>query len=161
MGINHPELSLMDPSSDPTNVIETIQKDVPDNILLQGRFDSGVLLSYQMQAGEAFPGDFGCRWVINGTTGDIMLTNPRGTFDIEHEGILIKLREAGAKKAQTIELAKDELSELKHPAQNVGRLYEAFSKGDIESYADWKVALKMHEFIDEMFRRSDEDRPFA
>jgi predicted dehydrogenase len=158
MGIDHPTLNLMD-SSKGSEVIDTVTKDCPDNIHLQGRFSSGTLLTYQMRAGPSFPGEPGCRWIINGSKGDIQITNPRGCFDIEHAGIEIKYRKAGEQEAEIVKLAEDELSGLEHPAQNVGRLYEAYAKGETESYANWKVALRRHKFIDEMFERGDGSRP--
>jgi hypothetical protein len=72
-----------------------------------------------------------------------------------------KFRESGEKEAEIVELEEDELSGLAHPAQNVGRLYEAYAKGETGLYADWKVALRRHRFIDEMFGRSDGSRPFG
>jgi hypothetical protein len=149
---------------DPTQgnkVIETITKNCPDNIHLQGRFADGTLLTYQLRAGTAFPGEPGCRWIINGSAGDILITNPRGCFDIEHAGISIRYQRAGDAEAEDVVLEKDELSELEHPAQNVGRLYEAFAKGEVGKYADWGVALRRHEFIDEMFERGDGDMGFG
>ncbi|KAI4826358.1 hypothetical protein E4T44_09946 [Aureobasidium sp. EXF-8845] len=103
----------------------------------------------------SFSGEPGCRWTINGSKGDIQITNPRGCFDIEHAGIEIKYKESGEKESEVVELEEDELSSLEHPAQNVGRLYEAYAKGETGSYADWKVALRRHKFVDEVFERAD------
>ncbi|KAI5206123.1 hypothetical protein E4T39_02601 [Aureobasidium subglaciale] len=160
LGIDYPTLELMDPSQG-GKIVDSVRKDCPDNIRLQDRFESGALVTYQLRAGEAFLGEPDCRWLINGDEGDISITNPRGCFDIEHEGIEIKYRKAGEKEAQKIELPQDDLTELKHPAQNVGRLYEAFVKGETGSYADWNVALKRHAFIDEMFQRAEGDKAFG
>lgn len=160
MGIDHPTAEIMDPAQG-GKVIESVKKDTPDNILLQGRFESGTLFNYQMRAGKAFPGEPGCRWLINGDKGDIQLTNPRGCFDIEHLGIEIRYRRAGEEEAEVINLPEDELSGLEQPAQNVGRLYDAYAKGKTDSYADWKVALNRHKFIEELFRRCDGSKPFG
>jgi len=99
--------------------------------------------------------------VINGSTGDILITNPRGCFDIEHAGIKIQYRKAGESTAEEVTLEEDGLSALEHPAQNVGRIYEAFAKGEREKYADWKTAMRRHEFIDELFERGDGAKPFG
>jgi predicted dehydrogenase len=160
MGTDHPTLDLIDPSKG-SEVVDTVSKDCPDNIHLQGRFSNGTLLTYQMRAGPSFPGEPGCRWTINGSKGDIQITNPRGCFDIEHAGIEIKYRKAGEKEAEVVELENDELSGFGHPAQNVGRLYEAYAKGETESYADWTVALRRHKFIHEMFERGDGKHSFG
>ncbi|KAI5239331.1 hypothetical protein E4T43_06806 [Aureobasidium subglaciale] len=94
MGIDYPTLELMDPSQG-GKIVDSVRKDCPDNIRLQGRFESGALVTYQLRAGEAFPGEPGCRWLIHGDEGDILVTDPRGCFDIEHEGVVIKYRKAG------------------------------------------------------------------
>ncbi|KAH0191252.1 NAD-binding Rossmann fold oxidoreductase family protein, partial [Aureobasidium melanogenum] len=160
MGIDHPTVEIMDPAQG-GKFIESVKKDTPDNILLQGRFDSGVLMTYQIRAGKAFPGEPGCRWLINGDKGAIQLTSPRGCFDIDHVGIEIKYWREGEEEAETVTLREDELSGLEQPAQNVGRLYDAYAKGKTESYADWKVALKRHKFIDELFSRGVSSKPFG
>ena len=113
-------------------------------------------MTYQIRAGKAFPGEPGCRWLINGDKGAIQLTSPRGCFDIDHVGIEIKYWREGEEEAETVTLREDELSGLEQPAQNVGRLYDAYAKGKTESYADWKGALKRHKFIDELFTFMDE-----
>lgn len=160
MGIDHPTVEIIDPAQG-GKIIESVKKDTPDNILLQGRFDSGVLMTYQIRAGKAFPGEPGCRWLINGDKGAIQLTSPRGCFGIDHVGIEIKYWREGEEEAETVTLHEDELSGLEQPAQNVGRLYDAYAKGKTESYADWKVALKRHKFIDELFRRGASSKPFG
>ncbi|KAG9693187.1 NAD-binding Rossmann fold oxidoreductase family protein, partial [Aureobasidium melanogenum] len=160
MGIDHPTVDLMDPAQG-GKITESVKKECPDNILLQGRFESGTLMSYQMCAGKAFPGESGCRWLINGDKGDILLTSPRGCFDIEHIGIEIKYRKADQEEAETVALPEDKLSGLEQPAQNIGRLYDAYAKGNTVMYADWRDALKIHKFIDELLRRGDSNKPFG
>lgn len=160
MGIDHPTVDLMDPAQG-GKITESVKKECPDNILLQGRFESGTLMSYQMRAGKAFPGESGCRWLINGDKGDILLTSPRGCFDIEHIGIEIKYRKADQEEAETVALPEDKLSGLEQPAQNIGRLYDAYAKGNTVMYADWRDALKIHKFIDELLRRGDSNKPFG
>jgi hypothetical protein len=82
-------------------------------------------------------------------------------LDITNKDVVIKLHESGKDSAETIEIPKDNLTNLDHPSQNVGRLYEAYAKGDTKGYADWNLALKRHELIDEMFQRSDGNQPFG
>lgn len=55
----------------------------------------------------------------------------------------------------------DGLDTLPHPAQNVGRIYEAFAagkrsrEGEAGGYPGWDVAIRRHELIEEMWRRWD------
>ncbi|KAG9699206.1 NAD-binding Rossmann fold oxidoreductase family protein, partial [Aureobasidium melanogenum] len=135
MGIDHPTVEIMDPAQG-GKIVESVKKECPDNILLQGRFESGTLINYQMRAGKVFPGEPGCRWLISGDKGDIQLASPRGCFDIEHVGIGIKYRQADQAEAEIVALPEDELSGLEQPAQNVGRLYDAYAKGKTDLRGD-------------------------
>lgn len=76
-------------------------------------------------------------------------------LDITHGGIEIKMQEFGEKEAQDIEVPEDDMTDLAHPSQNVGRIYEAYAEGKEGSYPDWKVAMKRHQLIEEIWRRSD------
>jgi hypothetical protein len=149
MGIERPKVNLID-LENKGKVVDTITKDTPDNISLQGRFKSGTLLNYGLRSAAPFPGEPGMRWSINGDKGEILVTCPSAMFDINHEGVKIQLHELSNDKAEDIELPSDNLADLKHPSQNVGRLYEAYAKGDTKSYCDWNLALKRHELIEEM-----------
>ncbi|CAD0097192.1 unnamed protein product [Aureobasidium vineae] len=160
MGIERPKVDLIDLENQ-GKVVDTITKDTPDNIAMQGRFKSGTLLNYDLRSAAPFPGEPGLRWTINGEKGEILVTNPSAMFDITHDGVKIQLHEAGKDNAETIDLPSDNLSDLKHPSQNVGRLYEAYAKGDTKSYCDWKLALRRHELIEEMFQRGDGSKPFG
>jgi hypothetical protein len=160
MGIERPRVNLID-LENKGKVVDTITKDTPDNISLQGRFKSGTLLNYGLRSAAPFPGEPGMRWAINGDKGEILVTCPSAMFDINHEGVKIQLHELSNDKAEDIELPSDNLADLKHPSQNVGRLYEAYAKGDTKSYCDWNLALKRHELIEEMFQRGDSDKPFG
>jgi hypothetical protein len=95
------------------------------------------------------------------TAGDIFLTNPRECFDMEHSGIKIQYRKAGEDTAEEMRLEAGKFSALEHPAQNVGRVHEAFAKGETGKYADWKTAMRRHTFIDEMFKRGDGNQTFG
>ncbi|CAD0097605.1 unnamed protein product [Aureobasidium mustum] len=160
MGIERPKVNLIDLSNQ-GKVVGTIDKDTPDNIAMQGRFQSGPIFNYDLRSAAAFPGEPALRWTIVGEKGDILVTNPAAMFDITHEGVKIQLHESGKDKAEPIELPADDLANLKHPAQNVGRLYEAYAKGDTKGYCDWNLALKRHELIEEMFQRGDGSKPFG
>jgi hypothetical protein len=145
MGIERPRVNLID-LENKGKVVDTITKDTPDNISLQGRFKSGTLLNYGLRSAAPFPGEPGMRWSINGDKGEILVTCPSAMFDINHEGVKIQLHELSNDKAEDIELPSDNL---------------AYAKGDTKSYCDWNLALKRHELIEEMFQRGDSDKPFG
>jgi len=154
-------VDLIDPQQDGKKV-ETVHKDTPDQILLQGRLESGALISYHLRGGAPFPGQEGVTWLIYGEKGEIRITSPHAPVDIMHKGISIKLHEFGQKEAQDLELPKDDMSELEHPGQNVGQIYEAYARGQEGGeggYPNWEMGMKRHELIEEMWKRSDGEAP--
>ena len=147
-----PTIDIFDPEQSGQKM-EPIQKDTPDQVLLQGRFESGALFSYHLRGGDPFPSEPGLTWSIYGEKGEIRITNPITAVDISHQSVSIRLHEFGQKEAQVLELPEDELSDLPHPVQNVGRIYEAYAKGTAGGYPDWEKGMKRHELIEEMWSR--------
>lgn len=144
----------MDPKTN--EVVGTVQKDTPDTILLHGRLESGTTVSYSLRGGDAFPGQPPVVWEIYGEKGVIRMTNPASAIDIMHAGVDIQLQVFG-KEAEKVELPKDDLSDLAHPAQNVGKIYEAYARGregGEGGYPNWDKGYKMHELMEEMFTNS-------
>ncbi|MCJ1432873.1 transcription regulator gal80 [Xylographa pallens] len=159
LGNQRPTVELMDPQQG-GKVVETVQKDTPDQVLLQGRLASGALLSYHLRGGEPFPGEKGLMWSIYGEKGEIHITYATCVLDIQHEGASIKLHVFG-QDVQELELPEDDMSGMAHPAQNVGRIYEAYAKGEEGGYPDWELGMKRHELIEEMWRRWDGEGAFG
>lgn len=156
LGILHPQVTIFDPSTPDNEVIGTITATSPDHVSIQGRLQSDALLTYHLEGGEPFPGEPGLNWHIVCEEGELLITNPTGLMDVVHVGAKIMLKKAGSKTASEVEfLADTDVDKLQHPAQNVGRLYEAFADKKSELYADWKLALRRHELLDEIYQRWD------
>lgn len=163
LGNVRPEVQIMDPGQG-GKVVETRTKDTPDNIFIQGRFASGALFSYHIRGGEPFAGTPGVDFRIYGEKGEIRITNPVSVMDISHDGVQIKLQIFGKGGTENIELPKDALSDLPHPAQNVGREYEAYAAGNAggdDGYPDWEVAMIRHRLMDDMFEKSKDFSVFG
>lgn len=117
-----------------------------------------------MRGGEPFPGEPGLSWWIYGEKGEIRITNPMALHDMVHAGVEIKLHEFKNKEAQKVEVPEDEMSDLEHPSQNVGRIYMAYAEGrqgGEGGYADWKKGMERHDVITEMWKRSDGGKAFG
>jgi len=156
LAITRPKVTLIDPKNSDKGVIDTMTATSPDQAFIQGRFQSGALLSFHLEGGDPFPGQPGLTWHIVGEKGELLITNPIAVMDIMHGGAKIMLKEAGSKEASEVEIPADaEVDKLQHPSQNVGRLYEAFADKKTESYADWSLALRRHELIEEIYQRWD------
>jgi predicted dehydrogenase len=151
-------------SEDPKKIVETVNKDTPDQLLLQGKLESGAVISYHLRGGDAFPGQPALTWEIYGEKGVIVITHFVSVLDIVSKGCSIKMQIFGEKDAQTLELPEDEMSSLKGPSENVGRIYEAVAagkKGGDGGYPDWEMGFERHELIEEMWKRSDGSEPFG
>jgi len=134
-------------------VVETVTKNTPDHVYLHGIFKSGATVSYSLRGGDQFPNEPAVRWYIYGEKGEIRITNQASGLDIIEADLKIDLHVFG-NDVEHVDLPKDDLSNLDHPAQNVGRIYEAYAQGKNESYPDWNQGYKMHELMEEMFTKS-------
>jgi len=169
LATTQPEVGLFDAGNPEKGVQESYKVTSPDRILLHGKFKSGAVITYHVEGGDPFPGEPGLHWHIVGTKGELMITNPAFAVDIMHAGFKIKMIEYDEPKVPVhpmrhdkpvpevieVEIPNDSLTDLAHPAQNVGRLYESYADGNTEGYGDWDLALKRHELMHEMFQKSN------
>lgn len=163
LGNQRPSVDMIDPDQGGKHV-KTVQKDTPDQILFQGRFASGALISYHLRGGNPFAGDKGLVWSIYGEKGEIKVTCPMCMMDIVHAGVEMKLQVFGKDDVETLELPEDDFSDLPHPAQNVGRIYAAYAdghKGGDSGFPDWQVGMKRHRLMEAMWKQSDGQSPFG
>jgi predicted dehydrogenase len=121
-----------------------VRKTSPDQVLAQGTFESGAVFSYHMRGGMSIGGGF--RWVIYGVEGEVEVT---GLALIPHINLPVpwKVRRADT-KGQVVE-EEDVMPEEGQPA--VGRLYEAYAKGEEDGYADFERAVKIHRVVGAMW----------
>ena len=82
-------------------------------------------------------------------------------LDMAHEGVRIRLQVFGQEGVEDLVVGEDGMSGLPHPAQNVGRIYEAYAEGREGGWPDWGLGMRRHELIEEMWRRGDGERPFG
>lgn len=157
--VKRPEVELLD-KPDGT-VVETMQRTSHDQILIQGHLDSGALLSHHLRGGKAFPGSPGLMWRIYGETGEIQVTASGPNLQLGYEDARIQLHRHASGEVETVELAKDEWSELPLVAQNVARMYEAFADERAADYPDWREAVVRHRLVEELYgvERASQERP--
>lgn len=149
--------TIIDPSQDGKEV-DKLQKDTPEHVTLHGRLKSGAIFNYHLRGGPPFAGAEGLVWTIYGEKGEIRITSPASPIDISHDGVKIQLHVGGEEEARTLELEKDEMEALPDPAQSVGRIYLAYlegKEGGEGGYPTWEMGFKVHELIEDMYRRSD------
>ncbi|KAF1812264.1 NAD-P-binding protein [Eremomyces bilateralis CBS 781.70] len=149
-----PTATLVDPQN-PLEVVGTQERTTPDELLLQGRLESGTFLSVHVRGGPpnrsaAVPD---LVWRIYGEKGEITVSSPQPNIINTAQGITVELHDHASHKVEKIETLSNELEHLPDPARNIARLYEAYA--DKTWYPDFKHALKRYQLIDEMYRRLD------
>ena len=135
---------------------KVVQKDTPDQILLQGRFaESGAVLSFHQRAGKQFPGSPGFSWSVYGDKAEMLVEVMEGASP--HFGYETRIRVADGRTGEVEEVRLEQGFEgLGKPGANIGRLYELFAEEggkerDGGRYADWEVAVKRHELIERFY----------
>ena len=130
-------------------VSETIDRETPDHIALQGFLQSGALLSVYQRGGPAFRGTPGLDWRIYCETGEIRVTVERSYPHLANDGIIIELHDHAKDTTREVneEIDVQRLTQNHvSPVAEVEMIYEAFAVGD--GYAEWSEALQRHEMLD-------------
>lgn len=138
-----------------------VKKDTHDQIMLQGYFKSGAVLSIHQRGGEAFKGEPGLIWRIYGEKGELQITAAGSFLQIGYPDMRILLHDHASGEVEQVDWQTKQGAEWKDlpmPAQNVARLYEAYAEGKTDAYPEWDVALTRHKMLDELYRSSDEGR---
>ncbi|KAI9775336.1 MAG: hypothetical protein M1835_005858 [Candelina submexicana] len=147
LGIQRPKVDILSPSN---TVLETVTNNVPDHILLHGVLTSGALASVHFRRGQAFRNSPGFIWRIHGSLGEIKVTASGPAVSVGDPVTVIEVDDFEKETVETVEWKwADELPVM---ARNVGRLYEAFAKG--EGYPDFGDAVKGHQFLEDVLRDS-------
>ena len=127
----------------------------PDHVFLQGELSSGAFGSIQMRRTHRSIDGSGLRWLITGTEGEIELTLDGYGIQIGVDPQRMRMTVGSGGETKEVDFAvEDEPGHIKNlnpPAKNVGRLYEAFAKG--EGYADFSTALKLHRLLDDVAKQ--------
>lgn len=147
---------LTDPS---TEVVRTVERNTPDQILVQGHFESSALFSLHMRGGRAFPGRAEVEWSIYGSKGEIKVIAGGPALQVGYPETKVLLQrdpEGKGGEAEEVKWTKDQWEALPQAAQNVARLYEAFADGQKSEYKDFEEALVLHKFVDEVFEMQKE-----
>jgi len=140
---------LQDDGSLSPNVYD---KDVPDQILLQGRLDRNppAVFSFHLRAGDRFKNEPGSTWRIYGDKAELVVEFASAGPQIgQARSIKICHFETGEVETITVDEGGKEWTDLPIPGQNIGRLYEAYADG--KGYGDWELALRRHELIEEFY----------
>lgn len=133
-------------------------KTTPDHILVQGTLEKGkVPASISFHVSGKSTDDVGIRWVITGTKGEVEITSGKDQWQIasSDKTLRVKLYESG--EVRDIDFNSVEhgvASGIPDPAVNTALILDAFAKGDTSGFADFAGALKHHQLLDEILKKS-------
>ena len=157
--IQRPQITI---TGNDGKVTRTVKSDVPDLVAVHGELAGreylrrGASLSVTMRNGNAFPGDPGFVWTINGEKGEIKITNPAGPywqFDF-NEAIKIEVHDhaTGEVKEEKWEW-EAWAKELPVQARSVAELYERYVTKDLleKKFPEFSDAVIRHAELQDMF----------
>ncbi|KAH8812851.1 hypothetical protein F5884DRAFT_317671 [Xylogone sp. PMI_703] len=143
-----PETDIVDAESG-----EILEKGVkisaPDQVMVQAELISGGVISIHMHGG---PSSGGARWLILGEKGEIDIRAPvlipwiATPFSWE---VTVKDNEG---------VTKEDIKEDEPGQVAVNRLWDAYLRGDNDTWPDFDHALSIHRIIDAVRRSNDERR---
>lgn len=129
-------------------------QDDPAQIVVQAKTERGSVVTFFLRRGKPQPGKHIMEWRIFGQDGELRVTSPTPFLNVGHPDTKIELHDHKTGKIETVDCGEDELAHLPLAARNIGRMYEAFWKGE-EGVRDFDLAVKRHRMIEEMWRRYD------
>ena len=137
---------------------ETLPRSAPDEVLLQGRLESGALLSLHYRPGPSRANGF--VWEISGAEGAITVTGDMG--NLQMTGLAVTLLRDGATPERIDPLLPAGPALPEHPIpRNVACLYAMIAadlRHGTRTAPDFDDAVRTHRVIAAMERASDEGR---
>ncbi|EXJ76535.1 uncharacterized protein A1O5_01043 [Cladophialophora psammophila CBS 110553] len=142
------------------NIIgSSVPNSTPDHVLVHGTLTGNIPFNFQVRGGPQFKDTPAFDWRIYCTRGEIRVSGNEMLWT--GGAIKVQVHDFVTNKVEDVDLGqvleenvKDDIAYklgLKAPADNVGRLYEAFAKGKTEKYLDFAQSLKWARFIQEAY----------
>ncbi|KAH8590160.1 putative oxidoreductase [Bisporella sp. PMI_857] len=154
MEIGYSKVDIVDRAANDKVIVKDAPNNVPNQVKIQGTVvPSNAIVSISWRGGKTLPGVPQADWWVVGEKGYLRLTATSWSLNVGNPETKIELFDITTGTAETIVAEKDEWNELPLPAQNVGRLYEAYRKK--EWYPNFEWAVKRHETIEELWQRFD------
>lgn len=157
LAIQRPKVNIVGSDG---KIVERVTSDVPDHISIIGELVSGASLSIHLRRGQAFQGSPGFLWNIHGELGEIRVTASSPAFTSLDAAINIEVHDFDKDDVEEVGWEWNDTS-LPVTARNVGGLYEQFSLGAKGHYPDFDEAVKRHQYIEALFKSSEEGKSVA
>ncbi|MCJ1339902.1 transcription regulator gal80 [Bachmanniomyces sp. S44760] len=161
--VQRPTVDLLDAQG---KKIRTAEKDSPDQILVQGQLANGAAASVHFRTGV--PADEKhTRWIITGDEGEIEITTSAIAWQITAPGIELRIKNSKTGDVEIMSfddsIEKDDqedavIDSLPPVSKNIGRVYEAFRKGETDKFATFEDALERQRFLDQVVKSAKEGK---
>ncbi|KAI3332229.1 oxidoreductase [Xylariaceae sp. AK1471] len=124
-------------------------KTSPDQMAVQGVLESDAVASISVRKSTADVDGVSFRWIISGDKGELEVLVHQSSWQFGEPKRTLKLK-IGKNETQNVDFLANDEFELKvpFPGTNVARQYHAFAKGNTETTATFKSALKTHQLLD-------------
>lgn len=127
---------------------ETLPKDVPDQVMVQGKTKIGAAFSLHYRAGASKGTNL--LWEINGTEGDIRISGDMGYPQIVN--LIMEGASKDEEKLKSLSFSTDpKLVQLEPAAINVAELYKLLAndiRNGTSTAPNFNDAVKLHELLD-------------
>lgn len=124
--------------------------------MLQATLQTGPVVSLHLRGGRPAPFDPKFLWRIFGSKGEINVESEMPLLNTRCEGVKIRVYDSESGSVEEVPLDKDGLEDLPQPAQNIGRVYEAFAMGDPKGVlVSFEDAYRRHVLIERMLEHWD------
>ena len=125
-------------------------KTAPEHVFITGTLESSAVASLAFRKPKSAADDFGFRWYITGTEGDIAITTEEGSW--QGGGVRDKRKvslKVGKSESVDVEFGKEDITlagKVAFPATNTARQYEGFTTkdGEVVTFED---GLRNHRLL--------------
>ncbi|KAF2012222.1 NAD-P-binding protein [Aaosphaeria arxii CBS 175.79] len=153
LDVSYPDVEIVDAEG---NHLRDIKRSSHDQVLIQGRLESGAVMSYHLRGGPAWAGKEGSKWSIYGTKGQIELKGGNSHLHLSDDDVSIEVFDHESKEVEKVVVEKDRHSSEVLYSRNVARLYESYANGKGKEHGVFSFddAVKRHQFIDEVYAKA-------
>ncbi|WYZ41368.1 hypothetical protein EsH8_V_000263 [Colletotrichum jinshuiense] len=144
-------------SADRSSIVDPVYpKSSPDHILVQGKLQGGATVSIAFRTTIPLAGDVGARWIITGSKGEIEATWAQGQFQLHSPSKKLKITvaEKGEREVSLERANQEAVANVQPTGLNTALILDAFAKGNHSQFADFEAALKNHQLLDVILKKS-------
>lgn len=154
--LQRPNVLLRDSAT--KEVVEVVKSDVPDLIIFNGNLAAsqkaveGANVLFRFRRGQAFPGEPGLTWAINGEKGEIRLqafsgaTLHANSYDAP---VTLEVHDFASDKVEKVDWSWQDWQEaLPVVGRSIAVLYDKFADGPFEGQPTFETALVRHEQLE-------------